>query len=89
MLGKTRNTSTLTVAYSPDAPQTDEQFYGRALGQIRIEAPCPLPITSTGYLSHLTKPDRVYDKGGPAAFVLAWLDAATLPVLNSSWRRRF
>ena len=36
----------------------------------------PLPITETGYLSHFTSSKNVNTYGGPAAFVLAWLEEA-------------
>lgn len=48
-------------------------------GHLQIEStePCraPLPITETGYLSWFTSPTLVQENGGPAAFVLQWLDA--------------
>jgi hypothetical protein len=75
----------LTVAYSPDCSPNWRTRYSRALAHFRIEAPCPLPITGTGFLSHLTKPERVYDEGRPAAFVLAWLDAAATPAWARTW----
>lgn len=34
----------------------------------------PVPITTTGYLSHFTEEDIVKAAGGPAAFFLAWLE---------------
>lgn len=34
----------------------------------------PVPITSTGYLSHFLDEDLLKAAGGPAAFFLAWLD---------------
>lgn len=37
----------------------------------------PIPITTTGYLSHFTEEDIVKAAGGPAAFFLAWLDRET------------
>lgn len=34
----------------------------------------PVPITSTGYISHFLDEDLLKAAGGPAAFFLAWLD---------------
>jgi hypothetical protein len=40
----------------------------------------PLPVTETGYRSHFTTSDIVANAGGPAAYVVAWLDReATWP----------
>lgn len=36
----------------------------------------PLPITETGYRSHFISKDVIDDSGGPAAYVLDWLDRA-------------
>jgi hypothetical protein len=36
----------------------------------------PLPITETGYLSHFTSSENVNSFGGPAKFILAWLEKA-------------
>lgn len=35
-----------------------------------------LPITETGYLSHFTSRENIAAYGGPASFVLAWLEEA-------------
>lgn len=43
----------------------------------------PLPITETGYRSHFCAANEIDDAGGPVAFVLAWLDAASL---SPSWK---
>lgn len=44
-----------------------------------------LPITETGYLSHFLGPGIVEARGGPAAYVLAWLEkAAEDPI----WKER-
>lgn len=44
--------------------------------ELRVVKPkgIPVPITTTGYLSHFTEEDLVRTAGGPAAFFLAWLD---------------
>jgi hypothetical protein len=34
----------------------------------------PLPITTTGYLSHFLDEDELKAAGGPVAFFTAWLD---------------
>lgn len=44
-----------------------------------------LPITETGYLSHFIEHGIVEARGGPAAYVLAWLEkAAEDPI----WKER-
>lgn len=44
--------------------------------ELRVVKPkgIPVPITTTGYLSHFTEEELVKAAGGPAAFFLAWLD---------------
>ena len=44
--------------------------------ELRVIKPkdTPVPITTTGYLSHFTEEDIVEAAGGPAAFFFAWLD---------------
>lgn len=47
--------------------------------ELRVMKPkgIPVPITTTGYLSHFTEEDIVKAAGGPAAFFLAWLERET------------
>lgn len=44
-----------------------------------------LPITETGYLSHFLGPGIVEARGGPTAYVLAWLNEAAN---NPLWKER-
>ena len=49
-------------------------------GMAHIEIIClakgaRLPVTETGYRSHFTPPAAVANRGGPVAYVMAWLDA--------------
>lgn len=44
-----------------------------------------LPITETGYLSHFTSRENISAYGGPAAFVLAWLEDAAG---KKAWKRK-
>lgn len=57
-------------------------------GAAHIEVECltgdPLPITSTGYRSHFTRPENIEAEGGPAAFVQAWLDQEAS---NAGWKK--
>lgn len=66
----------LSVRYCPDWSKGFREVMGRPLAHLTIAAACPLPITETGKLSHFTGPELVDAEGGPAAFVLAWLDLA-------------
>lgn len=36
----------------------------------------PLPITETGYRSHFLSGEELAARGGPVAYVIAWLDDA-------------
>jgi hypothetical protein len=36
----------------------------------------PLPITETGYKSHLISPERIAEIGTPEEYALGWLDHA-------------
>ena len=78
----------LTISYSPDCSPRYRARHGRALAHVKIQAPWPLPITHTGFLSHLMKPERVYDEGGPVAFVTAWLDHEVTPVWAKAWDKQ-
>jgi hypothetical protein len=70
----------LSVSYCPSWSPALARFYGYDLAHLTVEAPCPLPITDTGYRSHFIQADLIEAEGGPVAFVLAWLDHdASLP----------
>ncbi|HEV2818246.1 MAG TPA: hypothetical protein VGW40_13620 [Allosphingosinicella sp.] len=43
---------------------------------VRHPEDAPLPVTDTGYRSHFLPRESVEDAGGPAAYVMAWLDEA-------------
>jgi hypothetical protein len=45
----------------------------------------PLPFTETGYRSLFVDPADIHTRGGPAAFVLGWLDEAAQ---SAHWRSR-
>jgi hypothetical protein len=66
----------IDIAYNPERHALYREIYGYSLAhlQIRTARKEKLPITETGYLSHFTRADEIEDKGGPAAFVRAWLD---------------
>lgn len=53
--------------------------------EVRSVAPsrAPLPITETGYRSHFCDPDDIERRGGPLAFVEAWLEAEAC---SPTWR---
>lgn len=42
--------------------------------QVMADNRAPLPITETGYRSHWPSRASVEERGGPAAYVVAWLD---------------
>ena len=44
----------------------------------------PLPITETGYRSHFTGSAAIEERGGPVAYVIAWLDDAAK---SSAWKK--
>jgi hypothetical protein len=45
-----------------------------------------LPVTGTGYRSHFTVSENVVNRGGPVAYVIAWLDAAAAS--STEWQKR-
>lgn len=63
---------TLSVGWTP-------RYFGSVdISHLTVEAIRPkrarLPITDTGYRSHFIHASEVEVEGGPAAFVLTWLD---------------
>lgn len=75
----------LSVSYCPSWSVSYREIYGYDLAHLEIRAPCPLPVTGTGYRSHFTRPDLIDAEGGPVAFVLAWLDDAAQ---SPAWKAR-
>ena len=70
----------LSVSYCPEPWTSFRQVYGYALAHLGVKAPCPLPITGTGFRSAYLPAHEIEAEGGPVAFVLAWLDQeASLP----------
>jgi len=66
----------LSVSYCPERWTSFRAVYGYALAHLGVKAPCPLPISDTGFRSAYVRADEVEAEGGPVAFVLAWLDHA-------------
>lgn len=64
----------LSVSYCPDWSPFYRDVYGYPLAHLTIRADRPLPVMSTGYRSHFTRPELIEEETGPVAFVLAWLD---------------
>ena len=54
----------------------EELRYRVAHLTVRAADRSPLPFTDTGFQSHFLAPAEVEAAGGPAAYVLAWLDEA-------------
>jgi hypothetical protein len=68
----------IEVAYEADWLNSGEGGYHTShLAITSVEpAKAPLPITETGYRSHSLDPGTVEERGGPTAYVSAWLDDA-------------
>lgn len=68
----------IEVRYEPE-------WLGDYMSHLSIETIEParsiLPITETGYRSHFVEPGVIEMHGGPAAYVLAWLDDAAKDAL--------
>ena len=64
----------IQISYNPDWSGM------RMIAHLEIETQepvrAPLPMTETGYRSHFLGQCIVEDAGGPASYVLAWLEAA-------------
>lgn len=61
----------MTATHTPDYIST-----GWSHVELRVVKPkgAPLPITTTGYLSHFLDGEQLAAAGGPAAFFLAWIE---------------
>ena len=77
---------TIEVAYEADWLNSSEGPLPVSHLAISSTAPAkaPLPFTETGYRSHFLEPGTVEAAGGPAAYVMAWLDDAAR---DPKWRR--
>lgn len=77
----------VSVGFCPDWSMAFRSIYGRPLAHLGIcrEGGGPLPITETGSRSHFTSMAEIEDRGGPEAFVRAWLDAAAG---QPEWKKR-
>jgi hypothetical protein len=77
----------IEVRYTPDwlGMRAKSASYGTAHLEIEAVKPAkaPLPITETGYRSHFCQPEEIEREGGPAAFSVAWLEAAAQ---SSAWQ---
>ena len=70
----------LSVSYDPEPWASFREVYGYAVAHVTVSAPCPLPISVTGFRSAYLPAGDIEAEGGPVRFVLAWLDfEATLP----------
>ena len=75
----------LSVSYCAEPWASFRAVYGYAIAHVTVTAPCPLPISDSGFQSAWLPPGDIDTEGGPVPFVLAWLDAeATTP----DWQRR-
>lgn len=63
--------ATLRIRHTPDYLSK-----GWSHIELSVTSPkgAPLPITTTGYLSHFLDADHLAAAGGPVAFFVAWLD---------------
>lgn len=69
---------TVEIRYQPNWLHFHEEIFGTPLAHLEVESVVPakaeLPFTETGYRSHFCSPADIEEKGGPEAFVRAWLD---------------
>jgi hypothetical protein len=82
----------IEVRYTPDwlGMLAGGSRYGTAHLEIEAVMPAktPLPMTETGYKSHFCQPEEIEREGGPAAFAVAWLEAAAqLPQWKAAQRK--
>lgn len=56
------------------------ELYGWSMAHLEITSKnrVELPVTETGYRSHFLPEEEVKARGGPEAYVRAWLDHAAL-----------
>ena len=75
----------IDVLFNPDWSSVYREVYGYAIGHLEIRSlnGRSLPISATGYQSKFDRADNIAAEGGPAAYVLAWLDHAALTVAIS------
>ncbi len=68
----------IEVLFNPDWCPVYREVYGYALGHLEIRSVngAPLPISNTGYQSKFDRADNIAAEGGPAGYVLAWLEHA-------------
>lgn len=64
----------LSVTYDPEPWKSFREVYGWPLAHLSIKAPCPIPISVTGYQSRYIAASLVEAEGGPVAFMVAWMD---------------
>lgn len=64
----------MSVSYDPEPWASFRKVYGYALAHVTVSAPCPLPISDTGFRSAYLPAQEVDAEGGPFRFVLAWLE---------------
>ncbi len=80
---------TLSISYEADWLGSGARGSAFAVAhlEIRVLAPerAPLPMTETGYRSHFLAQGDVEAGGGPAAYVLAWLEH---DAKDTKWRRQ-
>ena len=76
----------IEVRYCPEWMPFYREIYGYGLAHIEVESLTrdPLPMTETGYRSHFERPDNIEAAGGPAEYVLAWLEQEAA---SGQWKR--
>jgi hypothetical protein len=76
----------ISIAVTYDANWLNMERHGAPIAHLAVEVPDGqrLPFTETDYRSHFLRPDSIEAEGGPAAYVLAWLDYAAR---SPEWRR--
>jgi hypothetical protein len=68
----------IEVLYCPSWAESYCVTYGYPLAHLQIKAANreKLSISDTGHKSHFERADNIEAEGGPAAYVLAWLNHA-------------
>ena len=75
----------IEVRYCAEWSESYRRSFGYGLAHLEIDASGqPLPVTTTGYRSHFTRPDVIEEHGGPAAFALGWLNSEAN---TKAWRK--
>jgi hypothetical protein len=75
----------IVITYEPSQFNLRESEGPFSRLTVTAEGRRPLPFSATGHLSVFLAPADVDDEGGPAAFVIAWLDSAAE---RSDWKAR-